>query len=713
MVSGSRIAAAVLGAAGLLLLCAASVWELREPFSHYVWNTRFEGFAPILPVTAWAALKLWTFWGITTAIASLVLLRIDCGLGLCDAVIGGAAGTWILAYVAGNLLGPIGLFRPLTIWLGVVAAALWVAREPPRLELRAPSAGQKLALLACGLMMVGLLPLQFGSPVPPYMDVLNLPAAVQRILTFKKYLPFDNDPYGYWGPAIQNPGLELFYAFLGFGSGISLGVLSVTAAMVPIAGLIVLATYRLGRSLAGDVAGGMASLAMFATTIFMRAQQMRGTAVTFALVAVGLAFFADAERRPLRTALGALAIATAIASHAIDGGFGFATAAVIVALRLFDDDARNVIREGTCLAAGLLVALPEFAVALQVRLPYPVLPLAQAAGIVAIMLAARGLPPRPERERALGRWLRRVLIFVGLVLVAVHPPGVLHTAYATFPTLALVSVAGLLIALPASNLRDRGGIWVAAAALIVAVLAEQLIGSGWLPFEGHQAQFGLSDVVYKLEEYWCPYFLVFPAAVLSDWLYRNVSPSLAVGALLALVIFPWSQHPELDIYYNEHSLAEEWSVDWVNAKLGWWANSPDRRWVQSPAELRLSEVLRGEIRAGRITTDTHIVHVTTYATSWKDVLLHSVYTGIDDDLYVAEPDSPLDRSAYANGRTHPIDLLPQALASRPPYIVVHDAPPASVTLPPPGYDEIFHDDAIRLFRRASLPSAAAPSLAPH
>jgi hypothetical protein len=704
--SESSVAAWAAGAAGLLALCAASLWYLREPFHSYIWDTQFAGFAQVLPVTAWAALRLWTFWAIATAILALILLRIDPGLGLGDAIIGGAAGTWIAAYVAGNLLGPVGLFRPLTIWLGLLAAALWIARDPPALAIHAPSGGQKLALLACGLMAVGLLPLELGSPVSPYMDVLNLPASVQRILTFKIYLPFDNDPYGYWGPTIQNPGLELFYAFLGFGSGIRLGVLAVTAAMVPMAGLIVLATYRLGRALTGDGAGGLAALAMFATTIFMRAQQMRGTAVAFALVAVGLAFFAEAERRPLRIALGALALATATASHAIDGGLAFATAAGIVAMRLCEDDARNVLREAGCLAAAMLVALPEFAVALQIQLPYPILPAAQAAGIAAIWLAARSLPPRPQRETAIGRWLKRVLIFAALVLVAAHSPGVLHTVQASFPLLALLCVAGFLIALPGAHASGRA-VWAAAIALILGVLAQRVMDAGlfWQP--GAQAQFGLSDVVYKLEEYWCPYFLIFPAALPFEWLYRRISRSLAVAALLVLVVFPWSQHPENDIYYNEHSLAEEWAVDWYNAKLGWWSNSPDRRWAQSPAELRLSDVLRGEIRAGLITPATHIVHVTSHATSWKDVLLHSVFTGIDDDIYVAEPDSPLDRGAYANSRTHPIEMLPQALAKRPPYIVVHDAPPAPVALPPPGYDEVFHDDDIRLFRRAGLASAAA------
>lgn len=287
----------------------------------------------------------------------LVLLRVEPRLGLCDAIIGGAAGTWIFAYLAGNLLGPIGLFRSWTIWLILVAAVVWIARNSPKLEIPSPSTGQKLALLACVIMAVSTVPVELGSPVPPYMDALNVPASVQRILTFGRYLPFDNDPYGYWSPTNQTPGTELLYAFLGLGAHISLGVLAVTAAMVPMAGLIILATYRLGRAMMGDVAGGMAAVLLFAGTLLMRVKIMRGTPVAFALVAIGLAFFVDRGRRPIRTAIGALALGTAIAAHAIDGAFAIATAGSILFIRLLDDDPLNALREAACLAGAVLARI--------------------------------------------------------------------------------------------------------------------------------------------------------------------------------------------------------------------------------------------------------------------------------------------------------------------------------------------------------------------
>jgi hypothetical protein len=701
-VRGRPLITTAIAGAGVILLSAVSLWVLRAPFHDYVWNTPFQGFTDVLPTTGWAAFKLWTFWGLATAVTGLVLIRIEPKLGLCDAIIGGAAGTWIFAYLAGNLLGPIGLFRSWTIWLIAIGAIVWLARNPPKLEIHPPSIGQQLALLACVLMAVSMLPLELGSPVPPYMDALNVPAAVQRILTFGRYLPFDNDPYGYWSPTNQTPGANLLYAFLGLGAHISLGVLAVTAAMVPMAGLIILATYRLGRALMRDVAGGMAALLLLAGTLLMRAQIMRGTPVAFALVAIGLAFFVDRDRRPIRTAIGALALGTALPSQAIDGAFALATAGSILFIRFLDDDPRNALREAACLLGAFLIGLPEFPVALQIKLPYPILPIFQLASILTIWLAARKLPPRPNRRTALADWSTRVLILIGLIFLAWKGDGIPRGIYEKFPVLLMLCFAGVLIAMLSRSPRNRG-VYVAALALVIGGFAEYLIGLHLVAASGEQAQFGVQDVLFKLNEYWGPYFLVFPAAVLFEWIYRRVSKPLAVAVLLVLVIFPWSQNPNVDIAYNEHPLAVEWARNLYTAKLGWWLNSPDHRWAQSHRELELSEALRTEVRAGRITPATHIVHVTPQAIIWKDVLLHSVFTGIDDDIYVIHPEGDMDKGSSAGSRMRPITELPAALAKNPPYIVVFKEPPPSLNLPPEGYHEIFRDDeTIRLFRRDDL-----------
>lgn len=637
----------------------------------------------------------------------MILLRLDPSLGLSDAILSGAAGSWIFAFFAGNLLGPLGLFRTSTIWIFVAIAAIWIARYPPNVTLRRPSTGQKLAILACVLAGVSILPLQLGSPVPPYLDTLNLPAAVQRILTFRRYLPFNNDPYGHWSPGIQTPGLELFDAFLGFGANIRLGVLAVTAGMVPMAMLLLFSVYRLGRSLVSDLAGGFAAILLLATTLLMRAQQMRGTAVDFALVGIAIAMFIDRRRRPLTTGIGALAIGTAIASHAIDGFIGFATLASLLPLRILEDDFRSAALEGACLFGALLFAIPEFAVALRFPLPYPALPAAQLAGGLVIWWAAKRIGPRAATTSKFALWIERAIVICALILLLWRPApaGFLHELPSDFPLLYLLCIAGLLVVAVLQQTAAARFYPICITFLICAV-AEYLISSNRFSPSGAQAQFALSDVVYKIAEYWYPFLIVFPAAALCEYLSRRLPSPLIVAILLALIVFPWLPRPKLHIAYSEHSLAEQWAINLHDAKVGWWQGSSDSRWIQSTAEVRLAETLRAEIAGGRITPQTHIVQVTPQNPGWPDVLTFSVFTGINDDPYIFGPHEPFDERGYANSRMRTVATLPGALAQHPPYILVRGEPPSWLRLPLPGYAEIFHDDDIRLYRLSTIAPAA-------
>lgn len=699
-------------ALGVVALSVVSLAALREPYHGYVWTSSFtNGWYRVLPITAASALKVGAFWSLASAIIALILLRIDPELEIFDALIGGAAGTWIFAYIAGNLLGPLGLFRSSTIWLMIIAAIAYLWRHPPKIEIHTPSTGQTLALLACALIIVGMLPLQLGSPLPPYMDVLNTPASAQRILTFGRYLPFDNDPYGYWTPFIQTPGVELFYAMLGFGSFTDTATLAEMGALVPMCCLIIMGAYRLGRTLMNDAAGGFAALLLFATTMFQRAHSMRGTAVSFALVAIGLAFFLDRNQRLLRTAVGALALGTAIASHAIVGGLALATAGSTLLIRLPRERVKDLLAEALYLFGIVLVAVPEFAVAMTIRLPYPALPLSQLAGVFLIWRAAR-LNPRFTDDNIFAVWTAKGLVLLLLLLLLWRPDSLLmlHGLFGSLPILFVACVIGLT-ALILLKLEWPVGAYVIAASLLIGIAAEytMLFSHTWL--QGTGSSFGIGDVINKVGEYWYPYFLIFPAAAAFDLVYHRGSKVVSIAALLALMIYPFFQRPDLDPdpMYTEHSLAQEWAVDLLIAKQGWWGNTEDTRWAQSPAELSLDRLLREEVQKGRITTATHIVHVTPHTIMWRDVLLFSVYTGIDDDLYIVHPDPTLGEGSTSSSRLRPVSMLPDAIARNPAYIVVHQQPPAWLSLPPAGYDEIFDQGDLRLFRRRDFTHHVAAS----
>ena len=154
--------------------------------------------------------------------------------------------------------------------------------------------------------------------------------------------------------------------------------------------LLIVATYRLGRTLADDVTGGMAALLLFATLLIkMTPTTMHGRTVAFVLAAFGLAFVLDPRRSRTRVVLGALALGTAVASHVIIGALAMAVASAAIVCWLVDGDVRGFAAGVGVLAGASLVALPMVAVGLVVPAPYPVLALAQILGI-AVRAGSRG-----------------------------------------------------------------------------------------------------------------------------------------------------------------------------------------------------------------------------------------------------------------------------------------------------------------------------------
>jgi hypothetical protein len=177
--------------------------------------------------------------------------------------------------------------------------------------------GQKLTLLAITFLAVGMIPLQLASPVAPFMDVLAIPAAAQRIVTFHRYMPLDNNPYGLWSPWANAAGLELFLAMLACGAGLhgpGAGVLAQSQAMFPITALMVAGTWKLGKVLYGDLAGGIAALLLWWTCLIRRSQGVRGSTAVFGLIALGLAFWLEH-----RLWLGGLLLVTAVAVYSMMG----------------------------------------------------------------------------------------------------------------------------------------------------------------------------------------------------------------------------------------------------------------------------------------------------------------------------------------------------------------------------------------------------------
>jgi hypothetical protein len=691
--------------AGVVALVFLAIHRLDGTFYAVDLSAAISGIRPLLPITGVAASKLWSFWALCSLILAALILQAAPELDILDALLSGVSGVWIIAYLVGQALGPIGLFRPLAIWVLVGAGIVQIARRPPAISFRAIRPGEKIALLALGLLVIGMLPLQLGSPVAPYMDVLSYPASVERILAFKVYLPFDNDPFGCWGARAQTPALELLCAALALGADVKQGVLAHSALMVPMTTLIIFATYRLGLSLAGDSLGGIATLLLFFTNMFRRLPGMRGTAVDFALVALGLAFFFDRRRSRTLIALGAILLGTSVAGHAIDGASAMVIAGLGSLPFLLDRDFERFRVNILCLFGAALFAWPEVMIGLGKPVIYPVLPIIQIAGIGVIVAGVRGLMQREVSTAESSRLTTGPYIILPAI-------SVIYIYFATrgwifaellqeFPILSLFAVFGLILWVAYTPPRlSTGSIIVVIAlseAAVYLALGKLMTSTG-----GDVFRSGFADIGLKLEQYWCPYFMVFPAAVPFALLYqqwRKGRPLILFG-LLTLLIYPWYERLHVDYDYNEHSIAENWGIDLGTAAGGFWITTPDSRWTLDSSGFALVDFLRSEQAKGRITARTHVLHLAHDVTPLGEFNRFSVFTGINDDPVVYEiPNTDIVYGYLAGSRVRKMNDLAEAFAERPPYILEQVSPLPGIPDHPEGYDEVFHQGMLRLFRR--------------
>jgi hypothetical protein len=281
-----------------------------------------------------------------------------------------------------------------------------------------------------------------------------------------------------------------------------------------------------------------------------------------------------------------------------------------------------------------------------------------------------------------------------------------------FPLLFYGAAVGLVVMLGLDRKRDSPvGLAPIVLALALGMVAEKVSAEYWQSFGDPRVRIAVQGF-YRKVDYWYPFVWVVPAGWLCAWLARWTSTGVATMALMAALFYPWG--PLEDPNYHQQSIAEGWAQQTALAKGGYWGSTGHRRFAQSDAEREVARLLMTEVDAGRITFDTHVLHVEPYVVLYEDVVLFSIYTGINDDTYVVadwEPDI-----SNVGGRIYPRRELPAALAKRPPYVVVHDRTKNARTLPEvgaemvatalPDYEEIFADDGVRVLRRPDLRPAS-------
>lgn len=708
------------------LIAAFAAYRLR--IFRYPLDVRaaLHGAATTVGATAPAALGTWLLAALLIAAGAGWLRRRDPTLSGSDATLGAVVVVWAGTYVTLLALGPFGAYRPTVLRALVVAVVLATFRRTTRVEpARGWPAGAWIAAAAAGLSFVPLLLMQLGSPMSPFMDVLPYVASAEKIVTFRAYDAFDNDAAGLWGPTRQVAGCDGLFSSIALVLGIP-AHLAITALIVPMAILQIAALYRLGAVVEGTLAGGMATLFLLQTFLWRRTPDVRGTALSFALVALGLAFLFARRRSGGRLALGGLALGLAVTVNPLIGAVGMQLAATVLVLRWVDLGG-PLIAPIVALAGGSLFAMPQVLIARALALPRVVLPVLALSGAALLALLARWVTASTARAQAAfarsvagaaaspaptvapmpARW-RRAWPFVRLLVVLTLPAYVLllHARQGSefftaewfgYPALMFLGIAGLFVA--ARDIWRHPARWsvavIPAAALWIGIINFNLADP--LRFTGTLEMRALaSEVTPKMISYWTPYWLALASGVFFGMLARRWSRPWAVALALLLVIYPIHTVAEpLDYDGQELSLSETWAFHLTNAARGYWAGSFDRRWVLDDDWHNLSTVLRGEIAAGRIGYHTHVVHI---SPSINRVEL-ALGTGISVDLITPTYDP---QSGWTiGGRARGFNALSDAFAARPPYVLVEEYPPAQFPQLKE-YDEIMVRPHFHLFRRPDL-----------
>ncbi len=691
-------------ATAAVIFSALSIYELRDfPWGPRDLHTACSAIIKLAPDTGITGIKVWAFWAWSALLIAAFVRKLDPNVELLDAGLIGMAGVWVLAYFSGTLLGPIGLFRAPTLWLATLAATVYLWPNTSGVVFRRPSFGIGLALIALALASVSLLPLELGSPVVPYMDVLSSPASAQRVLTFGTYLPFNNEPYGILGPNVQLPALELFYAYLALGSYTHLAVLAESTMVFPIAALTILATYRLGATLFDDVTGGAAALLLFLTVIFRRLEGMRGTDVDFALVALGLALFLDSRRSPTRMACGALMLGVTVPSHAIDGALAIGVASAACGSWLLAADFSRFRAGALSMAGALLVGAPEIAIARAIVVPVPVLMFSVIAGATLIIYGASRLHPRAGGAEP------RVAVFVARLLLGIVTAAIFHdvvtrtgSVYAEVPSnylvLGILALAGLATIVVWPPPGDTVGHLCAIAAMWLPALLIYRILTNLPAATNVAADFERFDLGRKIADCWMPFAMVFPAARLIALGCELLPKAAVMTTLLAVLFFSPRRTVGIDYYDHEHSIGENWMIDFAILTNGYWTASADPRWTADPTQFRLFEVLRNEVNAGRLTTSTNILHLVHDVNPYGKWVRFSVFTGVNDDPLLITPTESQWDMFMTGSRARSITHFKEALAKRPMYIL-SELPPSEALGIPDEYEPIFDSEGITLYRR--------------
>ena len=639
---------------------------------------------------------------------------------LSDLILAGFAAAVVLDAVTLFLLGSVGFFGwPELLLLHAAVAAAYLATRrrlpllavPVRFRVSRPAAWWLLVVA----VWAGPLIVQLASPAVPFMDVLpNHVAPVEHIRVFGSFGTLTTSPSPIYGPSRLMLG---YVAFLGQLTTITNldAILADAAFALPLTILVALATRRLAGLLFGGSASFWILLTFPLTFTFMRLPDARGTVFVLPLAAWALCMVAaelrarerpapSPSRAPGRSRAPDLALTCAIGAgflaHPLVGLVGIT--AVAGALILYPDRLARLLVPA--LGGGAILAIPQVLTMAGIAAPAWVGAAFIVAGIcLAFVLsfavealadrflhapavappATTTLTAATDRATASGStdWMRAVLVGSAILFLAVvavrliapsgdpaSPSDPVGELMADFPRLFWLCLGGVAL----SILRlGRGWILLGCGvgAGLAAWAASGIVGHASLTEQAVHYE------VPKSVEYWLPVMLALGAAGALAAVYRERRLGLlrpvAIGVFLVVSIYPLTMPLVQDVRIGEHRGAESLGLALREAQDGYWASYPDPRRIIDAPRQEVVDMLRGEEAAGRLGSQTRVLHIASSFQQWVSVPI-GVFTGAIETSISCSPEVSIHTEG---GRLLGFNNLGSELGSGYKYVVLEPANP--------------------------------------
>jgi hypothetical protein len=667
-----------------------------------------------LPVTLPAAILLLAVAGVElgAGLAIARFTRTGPFSSIADGVLAAVVATAIKDLALFAVLGQLGLFRAPILWIVDLALLASLRRLRPILAGPVPRPslerlGSLPFALLIGVIWAGPILLQLASPVVPFLDVLpNHVAPAEHLRTFGSFNPLTATQSPIYGPSRILLGYTALLGTLTTMSGLP-ATLALAGFILPSTILVAIGAYRLTTLIAGSAAGPWALLAFALTGSFARLSDDRATVVVLPFVAWSLACFVGRLIEPVGGAelkrawrlddgvIIGLGLAISIFVHPIIGALAVGT---VLGVAVFLPDRAGHLGLTAVVTAGI-AAIPQLTTML--GLPFPTS--FAIAGVPLAILAGEAL----SRHRGIHRPVLRVLRWSPIVLV---PVGLLlawpfQGSLEKGPVALLEGTALLLVAAFVGALLDAPGARSSIVASGIGVgllvsIASQLYPTHGTELLGQALRFELPKTLY----YWLPAIAAVGAAAGLAWTWRVAAlPWLgrvaAVGAFVVVAALPLRTEP-IDAYHlGEHRFSESLAIDLRWAGTGFWIGFPDTRTLVDPPRQALIDAVRGEIAAGRLGSETPVLHVAISFQQWAATPL-GVFTGVEETD--VSPDA--EHSIHTvGGRLMDFDQVEELVASGSyPYLLFEPNEKLPAGLPAlflaAGYAPVFANEQGTLYR---------------